>query len=196
VNAPAPRPARTAKCESGLTLVELLLYMGLSVVVLVVAGAMLVSSTRAQTQVSGATSASTAGQLIMRSIETGVRNASQVDLPATTASGTQLLTVRTQDGETPVQWSCQAWYFTPDAGGGSLYTRRMPATTAIPSPAGGLSSWTLLGAGVSVSGAPVFTRSAGLVTVSLSVRAGSGSPIPMKSVSNTLNLVTSGAPCF
>lgn len=183
------------KPDRGMTLVELLLYMSLSLVVLVVAGAMLISSTRAQNQVSGTTSASTAGQLIMRSVQSSVRNASQVNLPAP-ISGTQVLTVRTQDGQTPVQWSCQAWYFTPDAGG-SLYTKRIPATAAIPAPsAGNLSSWALLGSGVSVSGAQIFTASAGLVTVNLSINAGAGPPQSMKSTSNTLNLVTAGAPCF
>ena len=181
------------KSDVGMTLVELLMYMGLSLVVLFVAGAMLISSTRAQTQVSGATSASTAGQLIMRSVQAGVRNASDVDL-AVPSTGTQVLTVRTQGGQTPVQWSCQAWYFTP-AAGGSLYTKRIPATVAIPAP-GSLSSWTLLGTGVSVSGAPVFTVSAGLVTVNLSISAGAGAPQAMKSTSNTLNLVTVGSPCF
>lgn len=178
-----------------MTLIELLLYIALSVVILAVAGAMLVSATRAQTQVSGATSASTVGQLIMRSVQTGVRNASQVNLPAP-VGGTQVLTVRTQDGQTPVSWSCQAWYFTPTAGG-SIYTMRIPATAAIPAPTpGNLSSWTLLGTGVSVAGAQVFTASAGLVTVDLSISAGAGLPQAMKSKSNTLNLVTVGAPCF
>ena len=185
--------ASNGESDRGMSLVELLVYMSLSLVVLIVAGAMLISSTRAQTQVSGATSASTAGQLIMRSVQTGVRNASDVDL-AVPSTGTQILTVRTQDGQTPVQWSCQAWYFTP-AEGGSLYTKRIPATVAIPAP-GSLSSWTLLGTGVSVSGAPVFTASAGLVTVSLSISAGAGAPQALKSTSNTLNLVTVGSPCF
>ena len=185
--------APSGESDAGMTLVELLLYMGLSLVVLFVAGAMLISSSRAQTQVSGATSASTAGQLIMRSVQTGVRNASAVDL-AVPSTGTQVLTVRTQDGQTPVQWSCQAWYFTP-AAGGSLYTKRVPATAPIPAP-GSLSSWTLLGTRVSVAGAPIFTVSAGLVTVNLSISAGAGAPQSMKSTSNTLNLVTVGSPCF
>jgi type II secretory pathway pseudopilin PulG len=178
-----------------MTLIELLLHMALSVIILAVVGAMLVSSTRAQTQVSGATSASTVGQLIMRSVQTGVRTASQVNLPVP-SGGAQVLTVRTQDGLTPVSWSCQVWYFTP-ASGGSVYTKRIPATTPYTAPdPGNLSSWTLLGTGVSVTGAPVFTASVGFVTVNLSINAGAGLPQAMKSTSNTLNLVTVGAPCF
>jgi type II secretory pathway pseudopilin PulG len=177
-----------------MTLVELLIYIALSIVVLAVAGAMLISSTRAQTQVSAATSASTAGQLIMRSVQTGIRNASHVNL-VEPGSGTQILTVRTQDGQTPAQWSCQAWYFAP-AAGGSLYTKRTPETVAISAPTTeSLSSWTLLGTNVSVSGARVFTASAGLVTVSLSMKSGAGPSQAMNSTSNTLNLETEGAPC-
>jgi hypothetical protein len=180
--------------ENGLTLVELLLYVSLAIIVLLVAGTMLINSTRAQKQVDGATSAANAGQLIIGSVQAGVRNASQVQLTA--SAGTQLLMVRTANGKTPVQWTCQAWYFTP-AAGGRLYTKRTPAAAAMQAPtAGTLASWSLLGTGISVSGAGVFTASAGLVTVSLNISTGAATPVALSSTSNTLNLVTTGAPCF
>jgi hypothetical protein len=173
--------------------VELILYMGLSLVVLLVAGTMLIDATHAQKQVNGATAATDRGQLIMRSVQAGVRNASQVQL--TTAAGTQLLMVRTASGQTPVQWSCQAWYYTSTAGG-TLYTKRTPATTAMQVPtASTLNSWSVLGKGISVSGAQVFTASAGLVTVSLNINT-SQTPVALASTTNTLSLVTTGAPCF
>jgi type II secretory pathway pseudopilin PulG len=187
-SAAKPRP------ESGFTLIELMLYMGLSVIVFAVVVGMLTNSGRAQSEVDGVTKASNAGQLIIRAVQTGVRNASQVSLTA--SGGTQLLMVRTAGGQTPVQWTCQAWYFTPNAGG-TLYTLRTPATGPLPPPTPGtLSSWSVLGTGISVSGAQVFTASAGLVTVSLNINAGSATPISLNSTSNTLNLVTTGSPCF
>jgi hypothetical protein len=170
--------------------------MSLSVIVLAVAMAMLINSTNAQKQVNGATAAASSGQLIMGSVQAGVRNASHVQL---TGAGTQLLMVRTAGGQSPVQWACQAWYFTT-AGGGTLYTKRILASasaTALPMAgptASTLSSWTLLGTGISVSGAQIFIASAGLVTVSLTIDTGKATPITLKSTSNTLTLVTTGAP--
>lgn len=192
-SAGSPRPAGRDS-ETGITLVELLLYMSLSVIVLAVAMAMLINSTNAQKQVNGAVAAASKGQLIIGSVQAGVRNASQVQLTA--GAGTQLLMVRTAGGQTPVQWSCQAWYFTT-GGGGTLYTKRVPATAAMAPPnAGTLPSWTLLGTGISVSGAQVFTASAGLVTVSLNIKTSKTTPIALSSTSNTLTLVTTGTPCF
>jgi hypothetical protein len=187
-------PADGTRSESGLTLVELLLYVSLSLVVLLVAGAMLINSTRAGSQVDRTTAASNTGQLIMRTVQSGVRNATQVGLTA--SGGNQLLTVTTSGGLTPVVWSCEAWYFTPTAGG-SLYMLRTPATAPIPAPTSAtLGSWTLLGTGISVTGSPVFTASAGLVTVNLNVDTGNPSPLALTSPASTLNLVTVGTACF
>jgi hypothetical protein len=181
--------------ETGITLVELLLYMSLSVIVLAVAMAMLINSANAQKQVNGATAAASAGQLIIGSVQAGVRNASQVQL-TTPGAGTQLLMVRTAGGQTPLQWTCQAWYFTT-GGGGTLYTKRIPDTAPIAPPtASTLSSWSVLATGISVAGAQIFTASAGLVTVSLNIDTGKATPIALSSTSNTLNLVTTGTPCF
>ncbi len=188
------RPADGMRAESGLTMVELLLYMSLALVVLMVAGAMLINSITAGTQVDKTTAASNTGQLIMRSVQSGVRNATQVGLTA--AGGGQLLTVTTSGGVTPVVWSCEAWYFTPTSGG-SLYMLRTPATAPIPAPTSAtLGSWTLLGTGISVTGTPVFTASAGLVTVNLNINTGNPTPLALSSPASTLNLVTVGTTCF
>jgi hypothetical protein len=188
------RPADGMRAESGLTMVELLLYVSLALVVLMVAGAMLINSITAGTQVDKTTAASNTGQLIMRSVQSGVRNATQVGLTAT--GGDQLLTVTTSGGLTPVVWSCEAWYFTPTSGG-SLYMLRAAATAPIPAPTSAtLGSWTLLGTGISVTGAPVFTASAGLVTVNLNINTGNPTPLALSSPASTLNLVTVGTACF
>jgi hypothetical protein len=180
--------------ESGLTLVELLLYVLLALLVLSVAGGMLINSIRTGSQVDRSTAAANTGQLIMRSVQSGVRNATQVGLTST--SGNQLLSVTTTNGLTPVVLSCQAWYYTPTAGG-SLYMRRTAATAPIPAPdSTTLGSWTLLGTGISVSGGQVFTATAGLVTVSLNIDAATASPLSLTSPASTLNLVTVGTPCF
>jgi Tfp pilus assembly protein PilW len=182
------------RSESGLTLVELLLYVSLSLVVLMVAGAMLINSTSAGSQVDKTTAASNKGQLIMRSVQSGVRNATQVGL--TSSGGNQLLTVTTSGGLTPVVWSCEAWYFTPTAGG-SLYVTRAPATGPIPVPTSAtLASWTLLGTGISTTGSPVFTAAAGLVNVNLNIDTGNPAPLTLTSPASTLNLVTVGTACF
>jgi type II secretory pathway pseudopilin PulG len=184
----------STRSESGLTLVELLLYMSLSIIVLLVAGAMLNTSTRAQSQVDRTTAASNTGQLVMRSVQSGVRNATQVGLTA--SNGTQLLTVTTSGGLTPVVWSCEAWYFTPSSGG-SLYMLRTAATAPIQAPTSStIGSWTLLGTGISLNGAAVFTATAGLVTLTLNIDTGNPTPLSLTSPASTLNLVTVGTACF
>jgi hypothetical protein len=186
--------ADTKRSESGLTLVELLLYVLLALLVLSVAGGMLINSIRTGSQVDRGTAAANTGQLIMRSVQSGVRNATQVGLTST--SGTQLLSVTTTNGLTPVVLSCQAWYYTPTAGG-SLYMRRTAATAPITAPTSTtLGSWTLLGTGISVTGGQVFTATAGLVTVSLNINAATASPLSLTSPVSTLNLITVGTPCF
>jgi hypothetical protein len=130
----------------------------------------------------------------MTSVQTGVRNASQVNLTA--VEGGQLLTVRTAGRTTPIEWSCQAWFYSPDNDGTLYMTRTTPAAAiAAPTPAN-LASWSLLGERVNVTGGTVFTAVAGLVDIQLNLDAGTQPVVELSSKATARNLATTGAPCF
>ena len=141
-----------AEQESGFTLVELLISLALTLIVLLIAGSVLVSGLRTQQTVNSVTTAATSAQQIVRSVQSGVRNAVAVNLLPTTPSGAQFLIAQVT-GTDPASTapSCQVWYYTP-ANGGAVYTKKSAPTspaTQIALPSGGpQGDWLLLGSGV------------------------------------------------
>jgi prepilin-type N-terminal cleavage/methylation domain-containing protein len=139
--------------ERGFTLVELLVALALSLIVLLIAGGTLVGGLRTQKTVESVTTAATSAQQIVRSVQSGVRNAVAVTLIPTTPTGAQF-PIAQVTGSDPASTapSCQAWYYTPD-NGGTVYTKKSAPTSpavAIALPTGGPQGvWTLLGVGVS-----------------------------------------------
>lgn len=186
--------SRLATSESGLTMIELLVASVIAVLVLALVGSLLTSSLRVERATRTVAEATDLGQLVARTVQAGVRNASKVSL--TDTGNTQLLRVRTAGtAETP-SWLCQAWFYTPDAGG-ALYMKVTSPAAPISAPTSStLPSWTKLGDGINPSGAKVFTAVLGLVTLDFTVRAGSSSPIPIKSTATTRTLETESTPCF
>ena len=141
--------------NAGLTLVELLIYSVLMVVVLLVVGGILTSALRGQNTVSSTTQASTAGQLVSRSVGHGIRNASSVwhSLPG---ADPEILMARTMRSDAAGTWICQAWAFN----GGAVRTTTSTGPISATQTATTLLSWTLLGVGmqsVSAGSAPIFT---------------------------------------
>lgn len=187
------RPRSLADRERGFTLIELLVAMSLSLLVLLIVGSMMASSGRTQRDVSTATEASTSGQLVVRTVQAGVRNASRVVL--TEIDDKQLLVARTADGKTPIGWTCQAWYFVPEDGG-TLYMKRIaPAVITEPS-VSDLDSWTLLAKGISTSGAKVFEAIAGRVSIKLDVDGGDLDDVSLNSTATMRILPNSQPECF
>lgn len=187
-------PAQGARSESGFTLIELMVYISLSVVVLIIVGGLLISSTRAERDVRAATEATSLGQLISRSVQAGVRNASHVRLLE--IDDTQLLLVRTAGGGTPLVWSCQAWFYSP-VGGGTLYAKKTtPAAQIVPPTPSGLASWAKLGEGLSATGAKVFSGLTGRITLTLDLDAGDRAPVSISSAATIRTLATRSDPCF
>lgn len=181
--------------ETGFTLIELVVAMSLTVLVLVVVGGMVISSSQTQRDVRSATEASTAGQLIVRSVQAGVRNASRVEL--TEIGDEQLLVARTAGGETPIKWACQAWYYVPDAGG-TLYMKRVsPIVTITPPTASELaSSWILLAEGISTTNTKIFQAILGRVAIELDVDGGALGPVSINSTATMRILPNANAECF
>jgi hypothetical protein len=168
--------------------------MTLAIVVLLTVGGFLINSTRAEREITTAVQATNLGQVIVRSLQSGVRNSSHVRLK--TVGQTQLLIARTAENKSSVVWSCQAWYFDP-ASGGSLYTKKATPAVEILSPTSDtITSWTLLGTGVSVAGSPVFDATLGRVDIALTIGAGNDAPVSMNSRTTIRQLPSISLPCF
>ncbi|RJT88506.1 hypothetical protein D6T64_10265 [Cryobacterium melibiosiphilum] len=181
------------EAQEGFTLVELLIYMLFALVVLSIIGGLLISSLSIERDVRSASTAADTGQLISRSVQVGVRNASYVALQ--NIDDTQFLLARTAGTTSPVVWACQAWFFTP-AGGGTVYTKRLsPAAVIAPPTGAALTSWIKLGDGVSPGGTPVFGGVDGRITVALAIDAGENLPVSINSTATMRTLATRSDPC-
>lgn len=189
-------PIRHPSAQSGFTLIELLVYMSFAVVVLSIVGGMLISSLRTERDVRSSAEATDLGQIIARSVQTGVRNASGVAALSSETDGTQFLVARTAEGGATAEWACQAWYYTPDDGGSFYMRRTSPASEILRPPTGDLTGWTKLGDGVSVSGAAVFGGIDGRIDLELDLDAGEQTPVSVNSTAAMRMLATGSAPCF
>ena len=150
--------------ESGMSLVELLVYMTLSIVVLTLVGSVLTAALRAEKETRSLSSTASLGQLVSRSVEEGVRNASSILADVEDANG-QLLRARVAVGSTDgeVEWECQAWYYSPST---TSFYWATDETAAIPAPTSlddlAESPWILLGDGIyRADGADAFFGSDG-----------------------------------
>ena len=184
--------------DAGLTLIELIVYIALLTIVLVIVGGFLINSMKTGRDVRVTTEASTSGQLISRSIQAGVRNASAIKL-VIDSDGGELVVVRTSTTGATQGWVCQAWYYSPATK--AMYTKRTDPASAITLPSGGPDGmWTKLGSGVTpVTGSAsgqVFEVSAWRVNLNLEVTAGDRSPILIQTAANTRTETSESAPCF
>lgn len=143
-----PRRIRLAD-DRGITLVELLVYMVLSGLVLSILGGLLINSIRTQATIRSASEANTSGQLVLRTIESGIRNASAVRV---SGAGT-LLVIRTAEGTD--DWICRAWWYDP-ADDGAVYMKQGANATAL-GIAAAPSGWTMLAEQAGVGLASLFS---------------------------------------
>jgi Tfp pilus assembly protein PilW len=173
-------PVQNLDSESGITLVELLIYSMLLVLVLSIVGGLLTSTTKTSKTVGTITQATTAGQLVASSVESGIRNSS--DFRLTTPVGTnQLLIARTAKGGATLTWMCAAWYYSAAGTGNIYYTTSATAISGMPTTTD-LSHWTLLDKGVSpVSGTGIFTANAQQLSITFKGLAGTQPPVTITS---------------
>lgn len=181
--------------QRGITLVELLVYMVLATVVLSIVGGLLISSLTTQRTVRSAAEATTIGQLIVRSIDRGVRNASAVRV---TDSG-RLLVARTT-GAAADSWVCRAWYIDA-AGNGTVYMIDAASAAGI-NTANAATSWVRLGAAAAVGITAPFSPTSmpgpdvTAITVILSIDAGDAADFVLtRTVEPRLPTATAGT-CF
>lgn len=187
--------------QSGFTLVELMLYMALSIIVLVIAGGILISGLRSQETARTVTDAATTAQQIVRSVQAGVRSASAITVISDATAGTQLLLARSIGSDpNSTSASCQAWYYTP-LNGGAVYTKRTTPAAVISLPVGGPQGvWTIIGSGVSpadpTTGKVFNAPSGSRVELKFDVSAGSHPYVLVNTTTYTPQSTTVSAPCF
>ena len=187
--------------DKGFTLIELLISSGISVLIMTVTGGMLLSGLRSQESAQTVTSAANTAQEIVRSVQSGVRNASALTITSNSVTGTQLLLVRSigSDPATTAP-SCQAWYYTP-ASGGAVYTKMTSPASAIALPSGGPEgAWTRLGTGVTpadpITGKVFNAPSGSRVELRFDVAAGRHPYVRVNTTTYTPQSTSVSAPCF
>jgi prepilin-type N-terminal cleavage/methylation domain-containing protein len=163
-----------ARRDDGLTLIELLITVALFTMVLAVTGTILVSSLKVQAGVDSLGGASNGAQLVARSLQRGIGNASAFKAEAPTADG-QLLRARTAvagPSGTPT-WRCVAWYYSATAKT-IRTTSSSTGMVAVPTPTS-LPGWTLLAnrAQVATGATQVFTGAGAQLQLRLALGAGS-----------------------
>lgn len=187
--------------QRGFTLVELMISTGLTLIVLVIAGGVLISGLRTQEIARSVTDAANTAQLIVHSVQAGVKNASAITVTSNTITGTQLLLVRTVSSDpASTAASCQAWYYTP-ANGGAVYTTKITPATAITLPTGGPQGvWTILGSGISpadpITGKVFNAPNGGRVELKFDVAAGSHPYVLINTMTYNSQSTSVSSPCF
>ncbi len=187
--------------EQGFTLVELMISTGLTIIVLVITGGILISGLRTQEIARSVTDAANTAQQIVHSVQSGVKNASAITVTSNSTTGTQLLLARTVSSDpNSTAPSCQAWYYTP-SNGGAVYTTKTTPAAAITLPTGGPQGvWTILGTGVSPadpSTGKVFNApNGGRVELKFDVAAGSHPYVLINTMTYNSQSTSVSSPCF
>ena len=178
--------------DAGISLVELLIYMMLSLLVLSIVGGIWLNGLSSERVVRQVTEAANVGQLAAESIEHGVRNSSGFDVSTPTGQD-QLLRVRTAGGDDVISWSCAAWYYS-DANHSIRYRT---SETAIEAPnSTELESWTLLADGVGPGNSDrVFSSFSTRLEINFQVAAGDHEPVIIQSSALSRTEVMETAPC-
>ena len=141
--------------DEGFTLIELMVYIALSVVVLLIVGGIFINSVNAERTVRGVNSAANDGQLVAESVTNGVRNSSNINLTAP-SPGSQLMMTRSVGSAATAVWACNALYFR----NGEIRWKQSTSAISAPS-AAELATWIVLNPNVKASGStPVFALTA------------------------------------
>lgn len=191
----ADRAVGRAGSDAGFSLVELLVYVVLSALAMAVLGGIMLNGFRVQTTVTSIGSASATASIISRSVEQGIGNASAFKIEPATALG-QLLRARTATGAAggTATWTCRAWFYS--AADSRFYTKSGASMIAAPTAASDLSSWTLLGTGVSSTSAFSLGSSASVLKLSFTVTATGTQPVLVSTSEQTTTTDSTGTACF
>ena len=180
--------------ERGYTLVELIVYSGLLLLVVIVVGSLFLSGLRTTERVRAMTAATTSAQVVADSIETNVRNST--DFLLTNPSGTdQFLVARTTRRDATLSWQCVAWYYSA-SGTGSIRFKQSSGAILAPTPTE-LQAWTLVQQGIAPStGAAVFTTSGQSLTLNFNSLVGDRPPVVISSSATSRAGASGNLTCF
>lgn len=187
---------RLKRDDSGLTMVELLVYSLLLAGVMTIIGSLLINTLRTEDTVSGVTDATTAAQLTATSVSTGVRNSSGF-LLSTVGSSDQVLVARVTDDDGV--WTCRAWYYSNSENSIrtlSSATKILPASWT----AASLQGWLLLASGVqpkqgAAATAPIFSFAGSTLKMDFRVLAEDYPPATITS-SAAVRLAQGSTQCY
>lgn len=181
--------------DSGLTLVELIVYSILLVTVLLIVGTILISTQNIGLVVRESTTTASAAQLAATSIESGVRNASAVKL--TDIGDDQLLQVRTAGADPDsVAWHCESWYYSESAGT-IRFTMSASDAVAVASPSSEPTNWGLLVSKVEPSsGSGIFTQSGNSITIDFHGTTEDSAPVVIRTSVALRTAFLESASCF
>lgn len=158
------QPAPTGD-ESGISMVEVIIYSALTSLLLSVLAGLFYVGFRTQAATGGRDAATGAAQVASNSLQTAVRNSSSVSVAGT------ILKARVASGDTG--WQCVAWVLTAD---NKLVYKASPAAITSTD----YSSWAVLATGASgqLAGGAAFSGGPGQVSYSLAFTSG-GVTVPV-----------------
>lgn len=182
--------------ESGLTLIELLIALMLSLIVLGIVGGLFVVTSKSEGVVTTRTQATSAGQTIMQSVQRGINNASEFTVLSPGVD--KLVIARTAGIASTLSWVCRAWYYSATGDGSIRMTTTNDGTKITVPTASELQTWTLLADGVtSTSGTQVFSLSGSRqLDINLSVAVTGGAPVVMTTTTLMKTGVTEANSCY
>lgn len=182
-----------ASDEQGLTLIEVLIYALLLSLVMAIAGGMIFSAVSVSKTVVSMTENSTEGQLVAKSVVTGIRNSSDFLLSEPVA-GDQLLVARRATSGATIEWTCAAWYYSA-ADSSVRFTSSNLAI--VPPTAAELATWTLLASDVEpVAGTTVFSALNERLSISILALDGAYRPIDITSSATSRAGASGSLSCF
>jgi type II secretory pathway pseudopilin PulG len=181
------------KRESGFGLVELVIYIALTLIILSAVGSVVVSMVKVQNQVMDTANSSEQAQLVTRVIGSGVRNATALDLQ-TLPNGDQILRMRTATSAATPTWICSALYV--DVPTKTIKSRSSAVAIGTPTQQE-LSGWASLGSGISsVQGVPILQLSGNTLRLQFSSQVAAETPIVIRTTISQGGGVRISAPCF
>lgn len=152
-------PASGLSDDSGMTLVELILYMLISALFLGLLATLFATNLQAGEQTRNRDTATGTAQVVAESLQTSVRNAAAIRVDGST--------LRAQVAKDGSQWECRAWAL--DAG----QLRYTTSASAIP--LGATTGWTALAKGVTgtkADGSPFLLSNTDTVSIGYTVTVG------------------------
>lgn len=188
------RPSAYSDGELGIGVVEIMVYTALMVIVMVVVSSLFNTLFKVHSSVAGGVSATQSNQVIANSVETGVRNASAIQLQ-TVNSTDQLVIARSVGSGDTAAWQCYAWYF--DAANHQVRFTASPSAIAIPTSVQ-LAAWQLLGSKIyPQAGFGIFSLTGARLSLKLKSLVGASvSTVPMQTTVSVAAASWVSAPCF